>query len=47
MVRIFRQYYSGYQIKQNGMGGTRSTNRTEEEILVGKLKSKGIFGKYN
>ena len=46
MVRIFRQYYSGDQIKQDEMGGTCSTSRIEEEILVGKPKVKRIFGKH-
>jgi len=46
MVRIFRQYYSGDQIKQDEIGGTCSTNRIEEEILVGKPKVKRIFGKH-
>jgi hypothetical protein len=46
MVRIFRQYYSGNQIKQDEMGGTCSTNRIEEEILVGQPKIKRIFGKH-
>jgi hypothetical protein len=46
MVRIFRQYYSGDQIKQEKMGGTCSTNGIEEEILVGKPNVKRIFGKH-
>jgi hypothetical protein len=46
MVRIFRQYYSGDQIKQDEMGGTCSTNRKEEEILVGQPTIKRIFEKH-
>jgi hypothetical protein len=46
MIRIFRQYYSGDQIKQDEMGGTCSMNRIVEEILVGKPKVERILRKH-